>query len=87
MHLDGLLLAYVLAKLLQNGAKFIQKMTPDFKNHMRNLDNFRQAVKTCYNCLKTTFFQLKHYIQKVYLTLLSNTCVKIHQIPHAILKP
>ena len=46
MPLDGLLLAYVLAKLLQNGAKFIQKLTPDFKNHMRNLDNFRQAVES-----------------------------------------
>ena len=47
--LDGLLLAYlynyILAKLLQNGAKFIQKLTPGFKNHMKNLDNFRQAVK------------------------------------------
>ena len=31
------------------------------------------------------FFQLKHCIQRIYLTLLSNTCVKIHQIPYAIL--
>ena len=23
-------------------------------------------------------------LQRIYLTLLSNTCVKIHQIPHAI---
>ena len=30
---------YVLAKILQNGAKFIQKLTPGFKNHIRNLDN------------------------------------------------
>ena len=37
---------YVLAKILQNGANFIQKLTPGFKNHMRNLDNFRQAVKS-----------------------------------------
>ena len=37
---------YVLAKILQNGAKFIQKLTPGFKNHMRNLDNFRQAVES-----------------------------------------
>ena len=35
---------YDLAQILQNGAKFIQKLTPNFKNHMRNLDNFRQAV-------------------------------------------
>ena len=60
---------------------------------MRNLDNFRQAVKTPkswnsmgYICLKTTFHQLNHYIQKIYLALLSTTCVRIHQIPHAIVE-
>ena len=37
---------YVLDKILQNGAKFIQKLTPGFKNHMRNLSNFRQAVES-----------------------------------------
>ena len=37
---------YVLAKLLENGAKFIQKQTLGFKNRMRNLDNFRQAVES-----------------------------------------
>ena len=37
---------YVLAKILQNGAKFIQKLTPGFKNHMMNLSNFRQAVES-----------------------------------------
>ena len=37
---------YILVKILQNGAKLIQKMTPGFKNHMRNLDNFRQAVES-----------------------------------------
>ena len=63
----------------------------NFKNHMRNLDNFRQAVESPkswnsmgYICLKTTFLQLKHYIQKIYLTLLSTTCVKIHQILYVI---
>ena len=40
------LYTYVLTKILQNGAKFIQKLTPGFKNHMRNLDNFRQAVES-----------------------------------------
>ena len=37
---------YVLDKILQNGAKFIQKLTPGFKNHMSHLDNFRQAVES-----------------------------------------
>ena len=40
------LYTYVLPKILQNGAKFIQKLTPAFKNHMRNLDNVRQAVES-----------------------------------------
>ena len=31
------LYTYVLVKILQNGAKFIQKLTPGFKNHMRSL--------------------------------------------------
>ena len=37
---------YILGKLLQNGATFIQKLTPGFKNHMMNLENFRQAVES-----------------------------------------
>ena len=67
----------------------LQKLTPDVKNHS-NLGNFRQAIKSPksrssmgYICLKTSL-QLKHYIQKIYLTLLSTTCVKIHQIPYVI---
>ena len=78
---------YVLAKMLQNVAKFLQKLTPGFKNRMNNLDNFKQVVESPkswnlmgYFCLKDTFLQLKHYIQRIYLTLLSTTCVKIHQM-------
>ena len=37
-----------------------------------------------YFCPKNTFLQLKHYMQKIYLTLLSTTCVKIHQITYII---
>ena len=59
--LDGLLLAYlytyVLAKLLQNGAIFKQKLTPGFKNHMRNLDNFRQAISQKDEIQWATFVQ------------------------------
>ena len=33
---------------------------------------------------KNTFLQLKYYIQRIYLTLLSTTCVKIHQITYAM---
>ena len=82
---------YVLAKILQNGARFIQKLTFGFKNHMKNLDNFRQAVGSPkswnlmgYFCPKSTLLQLKYYIQGIYLTLLSTTRVKIHQIPYVI---
>ena len=56
---------------------------------MRDLDNFKQAVESPkswhsmgYICPKNTFLQLKHYIQRIYLTLLSATYVKIHQIPY-----
>ena len=37
---------YVLAKILQNGANIIQKLTSTFKNHMRNLGNFRKAMES-----------------------------------------
>ena len=39
------LYTYVLGKILQNGAKFIQKLTTGFKNHMKNLDNFSKAMQ------------------------------------------
>ena len=35
-----------MAKVLQNDAKFMQKLTPGFKNHIRNLNNFRKAVES-----------------------------------------
>ena len=37
---------YVQTKTSQNGAEFTQKLTSCFKNHMRNLDNFRQTVQS-----------------------------------------
>ena len=68
-----------------------KKLTPGLKNHMRNLDNFREAVDSQkswnlmgYFCPKNTFLQLKHYIQRIYITLLSTTCVKIHQMTDVI---
>ena len=88
-HLQFTLYTYVLSKSFQDGAKFKQKLTPGFKNHMKNLDNFRKAVESPkswnpmgYVCQKSTFLQLKHYIQRIYLTLLSTNYVKIHQIPY-----
>ena len=84
---------YVLAKILQNGAKLIKKLTPGFKKRMKNLDSFRQAVQIqkswnfmSHFCPKNTFFQLKHYIQRMYLILLSITCAKIHQIFYVIIE-
>ena len=40
------LYTFVLAKILQNGANFLQELTPGFKNPMRNWENFRQAVES-----------------------------------------
>ena len=77
---------------IENGARFLQKLTTGFKNDMRNFDNFTKAVESPelksdrLVCPKNTFLQLKHYMPKIYLTLLSNTCVKIHQISYVILK-
>ena len=48
------------------------------------MESPKSWTSTGYICQKTTFLQLKHYIQKIYLTLLSTTWVKIHQIPHVI---
>ena len=65
------LYTYVLAKLLQNGAKFIQKLTPGFKNHMRNLDNFSgKSKKLTFDCQHLS----KKYIPstKIYTEDLSN---------------
>ena len=82
---------FILAKILQNGARFIQKLTPGFKNHMRSLGNFRQAVESpkswnlmWYFCPKNTFLQLKHFIKRIYLILLSTICMKVHQITFVI---
>ena len=45
-------------------------MTPGFKNHLRNLDNFRKAVESPkslnsmgYIGPENKFLQLKHYFQ------------------------
>ena len=58
----------------------IQKLAPGFKNHMRNLDNFRQTVERPkswnsmgYICLKPTFLQLKH-VHKIFLTTFNYLC-------------
>ena len=94
--LDGLQL-YLCSKLLENGAKFIQKLTPGFKNHMRNLDNL------CLDNLWNMDKQWKvHEVEIQWATLskkyipsaktlvftintedltLLSTTVKIHQVP------
>ena len=52
---------YILAKLLQNGTKLIQKLTPGFKNYMRNLDKLRQAVK-----VQKVETQWAKFVQKIH---------------------
>ena len=72
----------VLAKALQNGANCIQKLTPGFTSHMRNLNYFRQVSESqkSWNLMdvrpKSTFLQLK-YIQWIYLTLLVRNFTKL----------
>ena len=40
------LYTYVLDKIWQNGAKFMQRLFLGSKNHMNNLSNFRQAMES-----------------------------------------
>ena len=68
------------SKILQNSAKFIQKLIPVFK---KSHEEFGQLQTTSGKCKKlkfdglslskNTFLQLKHYIQGIYQTLLSTT--------------
>ena len=59
---------------------------------MRNLDNFRQAVESPNSWNWMVYFCPKKYIlsaktlHRICLTLLSTTCVKIHQILYVIFK-
>ena len=46
MKIPFILYTYVLIKILQNNAKFIQNLASGFKNHMCNLDNFRQEMES-----------------------------------------
>ena len=61
------LYTYVLTKILQNGAKVIQKLTFGFKNHMRNSDNFRQAVESPKSWNLMNYFCLKINLSKKYI--------------------
>ena len=53
--------SYILAKLSQNGATFILKLTLGFKNHMRNLENFRQAME-----VQKAEIQWATFVQKIH---------------------
>ena len=55
---------YVLAKILQNGAKFIQLIT-GFKNYMSNLDNFRQAEESPKSLNLMVNFDLSAQVSKI----------------------
>ena len=75
---------------MQNGAKFLQKLTPRFKITWEIETTSRRQWKIqswnlmgCF-CPKNTLLQLEHYVPKIYLTLLATICVKIHQITSVI---
>ena len=77
-----------------NKKKILNHKFVVFLIYMRNLDNFRQAVQSQkswnsmgYICPKTTFLQLKHYIQKIilhYFQLLVWKFTKFIKIPYVI---
>ena len=79
---------YVLAKLLQNGAKFKQKTDSQFKKSREEFRQLQASSRKSLNLMdylspKNTFLQLRHR-RRIYTTLLLNTCVKIHQITYVI---
>ena len=67
------LYTYVFTKVLKNGAKFTIKLNLDFKNHMRNLNNFRQTVKSPKGlnlmgfCPENRFLELNHLYIYIYI--------------------
>ena len=84
------LYTYVFTKVLKNGAKITLKLNLDFKNHMRNLNTFRQTVKSPkgLNLMgfrpENRFFKLNHlyiyifiYID-IYLFIYIYVCIYIY---------
>ena len=61
------LYTYVSTKTLQNDAKFIQKLTPGFKNHMSNLDSFREALESLKSWNLMAYFAPKINLSKKYI--------------------
>ena len=57
---------YVSAKILQNGARFIEKLTPGFKIHMRNSDKQWKIQKV--EIWWATFVQKIHILPKTLYT-------------------
>ena len=85
------LYTYVLAKILYTKSGKIYTKTDSWfqKSHEKfgQLETSEKSKKVkCDRLLlsKNTFLELKHYINKIYVTLLSTTCVKIYQITYVI---
>ena len=62
---------------------WFQKSHAEFKQPQTNSRKSKKLKFDGLLCQKNTFLYLKH-IQMIHLTLLSTTCVKIHQIPYVI---
>ena len=67
----------------QNGAKVLQITWGIWKTSNRQ-SKVQSWNLMSYFCPKNTFLQLEQYIPKIYLTLLSTTCVNIRQITYVI---
>ena len=50
-------------------AKFIQKLTTGFKNHLRNLDNFRRVLENSESSNLMSYFCSKINLSKKYIAL------------------
>ena len=82
------LYTFVLAKILQNDAKIMHTKTDSwFKKSLKKFGQLQISSRKSYKlkfdrrlCQKNILLQLKDYIKRIYSTLLSTTCVKVHQM-------
>ena len=65
-------------KVYTKTVSWFQKSHQEFGQLQSSSGKFKKLKFDVLLLSKNTFFQLKRYIQRVYLTLVSTTCVKIH---------
>ena len=70
--------------LFKKSDSWFQKSHEEFGKLQTSSGNSKKLKFDGLLCPKNTFLQLKLYIQRIYLTLFSTICVKIHQTIYVI---